>query len=112
MSDLGIPDLGPFKIVQGAVAIVIVGSALIAWLKGSRKRGAGDTHDHGGVQFYFDGPLKDALDGIKGIYRHLAEMRGENERTVAEFRERHERELELLRDIRDGIGNGRPKRRR
>lgn len=71
------------------------------WWRGLRKKLSPETVRDGGVQYFFDGPLKIALDKLEGAYRVLGEMRRENEQTVAEFRQRHENELEILRELRE-----------
>ena len=97
MADPTIPDLGQFPIIQFGLFIVTVGAGLAVWWRGQRKKLLGDDSrvEGSGVQLFFDGPLKAALDKLEGTYRILLEMKGENERTVAEFRERHKDELEI-----------------
>jgi hypothetical protein len=96
MSDPSTEGLGPFVIIQAAVAVAIGLGIAASWFRGEKSKGRSAS---GGVQVYMDGPLVKAIDILQGMYRVLGEMRAENKETVAEFRNRHEAELELLRDI-------------
>lgn len=94
-----VPDLGPFVLVQAGVFIATVGSAFVLWWRGMRKKFPPDNMHEASAQYFFDGPLKVALYRLEGAYRTLGEMRRENEATVAEFRGRHETELNILRAL-------------
>jgi hypothetical protein len=116
MESLGIPDVGPFKLVQAALAFVIIGGALIAWMRGSNNRSA-EKQPQPAVQLYMDGPLQAALgsikgicDAVSGIYRIMGEIRADMDRNAADDARRKEAELDILRDLRDG--RSRPAKRR
>jgi hypothetical protein len=96
MSDPTSEALGPFVIIQAAVAVAIGLGIAASWFRGEKSKGR-STSD--GVQVYMDGPLVKAIEILQGMYRVLGEMREENKDTVAEFRQRHEAELNLLREI-------------
>ncbi len=96
-----IPNLGPFVLLQAMIGVVIVGGAVIAWLRGERKQKRGDIEPSGGVSLFFDGPLNAALNTLQGIYRVIVEIRSDQNEAIKEFRLRHERETEILRDIRE-----------
>jgi len=98
-----IPNLGPFVLLQAAIAVVIVGGAVVAWLRGEKKQKPGPLEPSGGVSLFFDGPLNEALNTLQGIYRKLDEIRDEQGEAIKEFRQRHERETEILRDIREDL---------
>lgn len=116
MESLGIPDLGPFALLQAAVAVVMVGGAVIAWLRGSNNR-TEEKPNTSGVHLYMDGPLQAALssikgicDGVQGIYRVMGEIRTDMDRVADDAGRREEAKLDILRDIRDG--HARPAKRR
>jgi len=96
MSDPTSEAFGPFVIIQAAVAVAIGLGIAASWFRGEKLKGRSAS---GGVQVYMDGPLVKAIDILQGMYRVLGDMRTENKETVAEFRQRHEAELDLLRDI-------------
>jgi len=96
-----VPDLGPFVLVQAGIFIVTVGGGLVFWWRGLRKKFQTEYTRDASAQYFFDGPLKIALDRLEGAYRVLGEMRHENETTVVEFRGRHEAELDILRELRE-----------
>lgn len=101
MADPVIPDLASLPILQWGITIVTIGTAFAVWWRGTMRQLNGSSDPkRSGTLFFFDGPLNAALHSLEGLYRIFNEMKGENERTVAEFRERHERELEILRGIR------------
>ena len=91
-------NFGPFVIVQAAVAAAIGLGIAASWLRGEKSKGRASSSPNG-VSLFFDGPFVKALDILQGMYREFCEMRAENKETVAEFRERHEKELDLLREI-------------
>ena len=94
------PGFGPFSIVQAAVAAAIGLGVAYSWFRGEKGKGrTGKFVEGGGVQMFFGGPLEKALGFLEGLYRVMGEMRTENKETVAEFRTRHEEELNLLREI-------------
>lgn len=99
MSDASsIPNFGP--IFQAVLALIMGGVAIAVWLHGLSRR-EHNTPEAVGAQLYFDGPLKLAVDCLRGVYRTVNEMRGENRDTIQEFRQRHEAQLEILRDMRE-----------
>ena len=101
LESLHVPNVGPLVIVQLALFIAIVGTAIVTWMRGDKKKGNNQPESSGGVSLFFDGPLNAALNTLQGIYRVLDEIKDDNRRFHDKMDERHERETEILRDIRD-----------
>lgn len=98
-------SLDQFPVVQAAVAITILGTAMIVWFRGER-----GSKDHlepsGGISLFFDGPLKATLDTLQGIYRRLGEMKNDNADAARELRRDLEKEHTMLRDILEYVRSG------
>src|SRR5579864_212444 len=90
------PNLGPFILLQAAVGIVIVGGAIIAWMRGERRTTDAPAAS-GGITMFFDGPIKVILETLAGIYRRLGEIKDEAADAHKELQHRDERRAELLR---------------
>lgn len=97
-------NFGPFVLVQATVSVVIVLGALFAYQRGRGSAKTDEAKSPDALQIFMQRPLVDGADALKGMYRALQEMRHDNDQTVAEFRQRHEMELTLLRDMLTVLG--------
>jgi hypothetical protein len=97
MQDLGINQLGPYPILQGAGAVVVLMGLALAVYSGTRDRklSADQQEVPGRVRWYFDGPLNAALETLRDIYRVMSSIDNQVETFGEQFRT-HTRLLEEI----------------
>lgn len=94
MSD-AIPNLGPFILVQASIGIAIVGSAVVAWVRGTRdKRSPAPP-------VLTEGSLMTLTNLLKGILRLLQEIKEQHHDDMGERRVARDRLNDLLHQIKD-----------
>jgi len=102
------PNLGPFLIVQLAVAgAIAVGTVFGIW-KGLSGKSKTEATAGPGVQWFLDGPIGRALDILAGIYREIKQMREDNQRFANERNLKMDETNGLLRDIKERSAPRRP----
>lgn len=99
MPELAIPNLGPFLLVQGAVAFVVIGGAILAWLRGSKRAPAPNPAESQEQRWFFDGPVARALEYLKDILNTLQETRHDNDKAARDLRDRHDEHMEAIREL-------------
>lgn len=97
-------DLSHYPMIQVAVIAVIIGTWVVGVFHGLRQRSAPQQYrgDHDTRNLWaFDGPVKVALDALKGIYRVLDELRRDHVSTSQEVHEMRSLLEECTRELRE-----------
>ena len=97
MPDLGSNQYGPFLIMQyGGGLLVLIGLAFAIY-PGTRDRklSADQESSPGMARWYFDGPLKAALDTMRDTYRVMSSIDGQVD-TFGELFRNQTRELQEI----------------
>ncbi len=88
MPDLGSSQYGPFLIMQyGGVLLVLIGLAFAVYRGARDRRLSADQESAPGMaRWYFDGPLKAALDTLRDTYRVMSSIDGQVDTFGEQFR--------------------------
>ena len=97
MQDLGLDKLGAFPLLQIAGAIVVLAGLAAAVYRGTRDRKLSADQESlpGMARWYFDGPLKAALDTMRDTYRVMSSIDGQVD-TFGELFRNQTRELQEI----------------
>jgi hypothetical protein len=91
------PNLGPFIIIQSAIALVIIGAAMIAWLRGSRSKLSLNSPD----DLVFE--VRAALENVDDLLKETRGIRSDNDRFHERLLASQEDQRRLLDGIKDSL---------
>jgi hypothetical protein len=99
----GLDKLGQFPLLQLFGGLLILLGVAYAILKGQRDSGKSAPPEPPELRWYFDGPLVQAINEMKGIYRVGNEIRDLLKDSLDERRTEHKEHMVAIRELVDRI---------